>query len=216
MDPVTRMLMMGAAGAAKDIEFVSSSIAIGGGPGVGQNVNTVTAPANIQDGDLLVAVGFDRTNNTVSYPAGFSQVFLNNAQENSLFVAVKVAQNESGNYSFVWSGSGVNQVAVLVYRNASDLNILAGSITRASTNTSTAASISPTAAGALIGVFGIESTVTVTTPPDGMAQRAFGTSNPALAIYDIVPNGPGATGNKTLVWSGSNPNVGLLFQIYRR
>jgi hypothetical protein len=212
MDPVTRMLMMGAAGAAKDIDFISSSI------NQATDTNTVTAPANIQDGDLLLAIGFNDANRTVSsYAGGFSERFLSAASENSLFVASKIAASESGNYTFNWSGTGRSIISILVYRNATDDARLIGSITRANSNTSTASSISPLQRGALIGAFCHEDPASVNTAPAGMAQRAIkNDSNLSLAIYDLVPNPSGATGNKTLTWSSATQNSGLLLQIYRR
>jgi hypothetical protein len=201
------------ASAAKEIEFISSSI-IRSTP---QNI-TVTAPSNIQDGDLLVSVAYYTGSRTItSYPSGFTQIFASTNSGGSLYVATKTASGESGNYTFNSSSTqGSATISILVYRNAKEASPLVGSITRADSNTSTAASISPTATGVLIGIFGNKGTRTVVTSPSGMTQRAIQTgSAPSLALYDILPNPAGATGNKTLVWSGSDDNVGLLVQFYK-
>lgn len=200
--------------AAADVEFISSSI-----NRVTTTGNTVVAPTGIQNGDLLVALGINETaGRSLTYPSGFNQRLLNNGTDNSVFVATKVASSESGDYTFTWSGSGNNTIAVLVYRNATDSDRLIGSVTRASpSNTSTAVSISPTTEGALIGFFAQEDNENISVAPDGMTQRAAQTvSSPSLAIYDIVPNDTGATGDKTLRWADNDAAVvGFLMQIYR-
>jgi hypothetical protein len=206
--------MMGAAGAARDVDFVSSSIAFSS-----TATNTVAAPSDIKNGDLLVAVGFCSANRTISsYPAGFTQILGNSASINSVVVATKIASSESGSYSFVWSGNNVNNFAILVYRNASDESILVGSVTRADSNVSTGSSITPSSKGVLIGLFAIEALRDVSVAPSEMVQRSFiNAQSPSMAIYDILSNESGSTGNKTLTWTGgSTENAGLLFQIYRR
>jgi hypothetical protein len=196
----------------RDVEYISSSIRRVDGPS-----NTLTAPTGITDGDLLIAFGFSvRVNRTATYPAGFSQRLLNNGDNNSVFVATKVASGESGDYAFTWSGTDDNTVAILVYRNATDSDRLIGTVTKADTNTSTAVSISPTDEGALIGFFALEDDKSVSIAPIGMTRRALQTAaNPSVAIYDLVPNSTGATGDKTLRWADNEDNVGFLMQIYR-
>jgi hypothetical protein len=49
-----------------------------------------------------------------------------------------------------------------------------------------------------------------------MTQRALQNNDvPSVAVYDIVPNGTGATGDKTLAWGDADQNAGFLMQIYR-
>ena len=196
----------------KDVEYISSSINKST-----VALNTVTAPAGITDGDLLVAFGIHvLSSKTVTYPAGFTERLLNNGTKNSIFVATKVASSESGDYGFTWSGiTNSNTIAILVYRNATDSDRLIGTVTRAESSTSTALSISPTDKGALIGFFALEDNETVSIAPVGMTQRALNTSGPSVGIYDIVPNGTGATGDKTLQWANSADAAGFFMQIYR-
>jgi hypothetical protein len=196
----------------RDVKYISSSIS-----NSSVALNTVTAPTGITDGDLLVAFGLNvRPALSITYPEGFSQRLLDNGTFNSVFVATKVASGESGNYDFTWSGSPVNTVAILVYRNAIDSDRLIGAVTRADSRDTTAVSISPTNEGALIGFFALEGNEPVSVAPIGMTQRALQTADdPSVAIYDLVPNSTGATGDKTLSWEDNEDNVGFLMQIYR-
>jgi hypothetical protein len=200
----------------RPVEFVSSSIAR-----VNASSNTVTAPTGILDDDLLVAYMYQNSvNRTFTYPSGFSQRFLaQNASVNdaTLGIATKIAASESGNYTFSSSQSGSIVCAVLVYRNAKDIDRLIGGVTGADSATATAASISPTDSGALLAFFSMNRSTTIATPPSGMTQRAVSTGSvPTTGIYDITPNGSGATGDKVLVFSDSNKNSGILMQVYQK
>jgi hypothetical protein len=197
----------------KDVEYISSSI-----NRTTTASNTVTAPTGITDGDLLVALGINvETSRTLTYPAGFAERLLDNSTRNSVFVATKIASGESGDYAFTWSGSNENNtITLLVYRNATDSDRLIGTVTKANSDTSTALSISPINEGALIGFFALSDDQNVIIAPVGMTQRALqNASNPSLAIYDIVPNGTGVTGDKTLGWGNDDDTAGFLMQIYR-
>lgn len=189
--------------------FVSSSTSRGTNA-----ANTVTAPTSIQDGDLLIAVGLHNSNSqAMTPPTGFSVIYLDNGGSNSTFIATKTASSESGNYTFTWTGNGNNTLAMLVYRNATRVNTI-GAITAASSNTSTAASITPSYFGTLCGLFVNESTATVTTAPSGMTQRALHTANsPSLGVYDLSNQAPTATSAYSLVWSGTGSNIGIQFQV---
>lgn len=205
--------LMGTSG-AKDVEFVSSSI------GQGSQQATVPAPANIQDGDLLVAYGFHQTSGrSMTAPSGFTIRLSNTAAGGgnaSIFIATKVASGESGDYVFGGGGPQSFTVALLVYRNATDTDRLIGAETGGDAATSTAASISPTSAGALLAFYGMDDDITVSSGPSGMTQRAINSGNrTAVAVYDIVPNGTGVTGDKTLTWSQSSTNSGIQMQIYK-
>jgi hypothetical protein len=195
----------------QDVEYVSSSI-----NRTTAALNTVTAPTGITDGDLLVAFGYNEdSSRTLTYPAGFTERLLDNGTLNSVFVATKIASDESGDYDFTWSNNR-NTVAILVYRNATDSDRLIGTVTKADSETSTALSISPINEGALIGFFALSDNKAVSIAPVGMTQRALQTaSSPSLAVYDIVPNDTGATGDKTLRWGDNDDTAGFLMQIYR-
>lgn len=177
--------------------------------------NTVTAPTGIQDGDLLVAIGYSSsTGLTVTPPTGFA-IQYTDTTNSSMFVAVKTAASESGNYTWTWSSAVNNNVAILVYRNATALNTQGAKTYSAASATGTGATITPTYTGTLVAAFGVSSNLSVSTPPTGMTQRAAQTaSNPSFVIYDLAEQAASATGDKTITWSASNQNTSsLLLQI---
>jgi hypothetical protein len=190
-------------------EFVSSSINRSTTAG-----NTVTAPTGIQDGDLLVAVGFNVDESlTITLPSGFNVAHLDVASNNTEFIAIKTASSESGNYTFNWFGGASNTIAILVYRNATKVNTV-GAVARGSGSSPPAQSITPTYVGTLVGVFGNETARTISTAPSGMTQRAVQTAAaPALAVYDLSDQGPSATSQYTLTWSGTGVVYGIQFQV---
>lgn len=189
--------------------FVSSSTTRSTAAG-----NTVTAPASIADGDLLVAVGFSNSNGlTVTPPAGFSVIMLDGTSANTVFIAVKTASGETGSYTFTWSTTTTSVVSVLVYDRATYVNTI-GAITRATSATGTAASITPTYAGTAVAVFGHEGSVSISTPPSGLSQRAAATAaTGCLAVYDLADQSAAATGAQSLVWSASGSVASLQFFI---
>jgi hypothetical protein len=208
--------LKGASAAAADVEFVSSSINRSN-----QATNTVTAPAGIQDGDLLVAYGsILNINRTVTLPSGFTSRLLvqNTANGNmTVFIATKAASNESGNYVFTWNQTRDNTVSILVYRNAADEGRFIGAETGGTSASATATSITPAVKGALLALFSNVDTRTVLTPPSGMTQLALHTgSAPPVAAYGVTPNGTDATGDKTLEWSGSSRTSSVQMQIYAK
>lgn len=205
-------LLSGAGGVGRaSPTFVSSS--------VGQTSTataTVSAPSNIQDGDLLVAVSFISVNLRVTPPAGFNMLYENSPSGNGISISTKIASSESGNYSFTASAIKDWQVIILVYRNATKVNTV-GDITSVTSTTGTAASITPTYTGTLCAVFGsLYSGATITTAPSGMTQRAYQTftSKPnQLAIYDLNNQPATATSSYSLVWSGSGGTASVQLQV---
>jgi hypothetical protein len=194
------------AGALPTPTFVSSST-----NRVQVTGNTVTAPTGIQNGDLLVAVGVRPSNVNVTPPTGFSVIQHNGSTNQTTFIATKVANSESGNYTFTWSGTnGDNVVSILVYRNATQVNTV-GSIARTSSTTGTAASITPTYTGTLCAVFAINATRTITTAPAGMTQRAaYTAATPGFAVYDLLNQPASATSAASLTWSSTAAEVASL------
>lgn len=188
--------------------FVSSSSANANSTSI-----TVPAPSGIQNGDLLVAVVFNNGQGIVTPPAGFNASNLDNALQNTFGIATKVASSESGSYVFSFSVNFAVSVAILVYRNATKVNLL-GAITRATSTTGVASSITPTYPGTLCAIFGNESTASITTPPSGFTQRAsqVGVAG-ALAVYDLSNQPSSASASASLVWSASGAVASAQIQV---
>lgn len=177
---------------------------------------TIGAVGAAKAGDLLVMVVVLRTNSHTlsSVPSGWT-IHLNETGL-SLPVAVctkTVTGSEPANYTFGFSNDGNNTVAILCYRNASEIEVL-GARTRVNFATGTASSITPSKTGALIGVFGQERSTDVTTPPPGMELRASQFADqPSLFCYDLIPSPSGATGDKEVTWASVRRNVSWLIQV---
>lgn len=206
-------ILMAAAGAyLPPPVFVSSSV-----NNSQTGTNTVTAPSGIQDGDLLIAVGFSNvTIGSLVPPAGFNAIYQERSTDNTSFIATKVASSESGNYAFSFPDPSV--VAILVYRSANKVNTI-GAIARTSTNAVTASSITPTYNGVLCAYFANEDdNVVVSSPPAGMGNRVsfvggLSVKPGAFVIYDQQQTAA-STGTKSVTLTGSaNVSVGLLFQV---
>ncbi len=207
MSMLARLATMGSAARAQP-SFVSSSI-----NRITATANTVTAPAGIQDGDLLVAVGFtDTAGQTITPPTGFNLLYTDTTTTTN-FIATKTASSESGNYTFTFNASAKTSAAILVYRNATAVNTI-GVVAKASSATGTAASITPTYAGVLCCAFASMSASTVSTPPSGLTQRALSTGGtPGVGIYDLSGQSAAATSAYSLVWSSSAPVASVQFQV---
>lgn len=167
---------------------------------------TVTAPTGIQDGDLLVAIGFAENPATCTPPSGFNVNLLNSTSSNAVFTAFKVASSESGSYSFTWGGG---RIAILVYRNATRINTV-GSISRSGTTTGTATSITPSYKGVLCGVFANGSKA-IDTDPSGLTVRAGNSGFRALRVLDKGSSLPVASGDYSATWNGSAPDAAVSF-----
>lgn len=191
-------LRAGSKSSAPTPEFISSSVSR-----TTTDVNTVTAPTGILDGDLLVAIGAQDANQYIlALPAGFA-LFVTTGTSPSVIVATKVASSESGNYTFTWGTGNANVIAILVYRNATKVNTVGSVANGGALLTDTAGSITPTYDGVLCAVFSKRDIRSITTPPAGMTARASHTATaPMLAVYD-EDQAASATGVRTLEWSSS-------------
>ena len=214
---LAKMLSGAGGNAARPLPtFVSSSVASGGSSGV-----TVTAPASIQNGDLLVALLYVTgagASTVVAPPTGFNAQSRQGSSATAFCFATKVAASESGNYTFSVSGTSANTVgAILVYRNATSVNTI-GALTIAASNTVAAASITPTYAGTLVAAYvrAGSGSPTISSAPSGMTLRgSFLSSNPTFAVYDQSAQTAAATGTKSITWNapGTPETAGILLQV---
>lgn len=207
----SRDLVLAVGGAVSPSSFISSSTSY-----VTTAANTVTAPTGIQDGDLLIAVGFRPTpsGTTITPPTGFNVQYFENITDNVLFVASKVAASEAGNYTFTWSGAANNAISILVYRNATKVNTVGDKASSSSSATNTVSSITPTYVGTLLAVFGNSGTsTTIASAPGGMTQRSLTSNNVNLAVYEQATQAASATGTKEIVWNSAGNVGGFLLQI---
>lgn len=197
--------------------FISSSTARASATTV-----TVTAPANIQDGDLLIAVGFGSASYCSAVPSNFS--LINNipfasGTTDAFFLATKTASSESGNYTFTFAATAVIVAQVMVFRNATTVNTVGTMATDTSdaTQNMTATSITPTYKGATVAAFYHPSNGTVNTAPTGMnlvGTNSGSSPDATIACYYKNSQTASATGNYTITWgSTSTMLMAILFQV---
>lgn len=189
------------------IEFVSSS----SNRVASLAANTVSAPAGIQEGDILVAVWRNPDNLAVSsVPSGWSLV----VGASGFYIYTKTAtSSEPSDYTFTLNTTRNNTIGIVAYRNATSIAVT-GSIQVGSGNsTITAPSITLSNDGALLALLGNDGTPTITSAPSGMTERVKNNEGPSVYAYDLIPSGTGATGNITATIGGTNDNAGVLIQL---
>lgn len=202
-------------GAASPPVFVSKSEQTRGS-GSAANI-TVTAPASIANNDVLyLFVWGANSGSNASTCSGFSQIYFDNSSLPALTILKKTAASESGNYTVVNGTTQRLLAEMLVYRGGSGTEDVIGTIARASSATQTASSITAGVNGVLLALFAAGSTsVTISTPPSGMTQRAATTSSANYngAAYELTPSAAGSTGSKAIVFSASQAGAAILMQI---
>jgi len=202
------------ANAAGEIEFISSSSVDGGS---GTSI-TLPAPSGIENGDLLVAItGSQRTVSAYTQPSGFSTIFTRSASDVSLYIATKVANNESGNYTFTLTASTSPNTSgvMLLFRGVNTgKSVQVGAFTyRTGSSTITASEINRVDSGYLLGVFGARESRTITTPPSDMSELQTELSGAfRIATYGQSPSPSGLSGSRSMTWSGDRL-FGMLLQL---
>lgn len=181
---------------------------------------TVLVPSDIQNGDLLVAIGFIRGGGYITtLPNGFkliSNQFVNADSVANVFVATKIVANDSGSYDFVKSAEGETGISILAYRNATRVNTIGVKYSPpGSVATMVAPEISPTQTGILVASFFLsDGSKDVATPPPNMTQRGLSAtgSGGKIAVYDEI-HPAFTTGTRSLTWTASSDGSALLLQV---
>ena len=162
---------------------------------------TVTAPADIQDGDLLLVYGFQGSNTYSAPPScpGFDVTHHSTYD----FVMSKFASGESGDYTFTWLNTAANAIIIMaVYRNVKDYNL--GNSESYTTSSSSTAPTMFAANGALVAFFAIAGSRTTSSTLTDMTRRL--TTPPAIpsaTFYDKFDQTSGFSGAKNISWSSS-------------
>lgn len=193
------------------IAYVSSST------GTASSVDLViNKPVGVQSGDFMIAfiwgTGFSSVTST-----GWVQVFISTGADADLAVFTKKATGSEPS-SYTLSSTENNRIGIIAaYRGGvGAVNVQAASTNESSSSISTATSITPTLPGILLTTLAIrDATRTITVPPPGMTLRAQSSIAFIQAtVYELAPSPAGATGSKTLTWSGAGITAGWSVQIY--
>jgi hypothetical protein len=203
----------GGVGNVSNIEYISSSV-LNNVSANGSTGRTVTAPTNIQDGDMLIACYRITAGVVTNFPSGFTQLGSSGSSFHTMQIAYKIASSESGDYAFTFSAnnSALLAIGIGVWRGASNATL--GTIQREDSDSLLATAPSMTAsAGLLLGWFGFTS---IRVPPstiDGVSTNSMtqrfatnGVNASSLVCFE-EPISSGSTGTRECLWVNNTANT---------
>lgn len=173
-------------------------------------------PSGVQNGDIMIMGIYANASMTSNTPPSGWVVLSSDysaASQPRYVLYWKIADGTDGSTITVTGQNTAKSGFIAAWRGASTVGTT-GANTRVSSDTGTAASISPAAVGALIAIFHAGDVRTITTPPSGMVQVLFTSATTgSMAVYELIPSPAGATGSKSLVWNASAGLNSILLQI---
>lgn len=168
---------------------------------------TITKPAGVVDGDVLIAYTVNLTGAAITTPAGWVNI---SSQVSGVDLRLqcdrRVAAGEPANYTFTGAAQGIIAAYIGVDNTTPvDVSSLDGG---GGAGNPTAASLTTTAGNEML-VAGAADAVNVTfTAPTGMTLRGTAITNTALA--DVIQVAAGASGTKVFSDSDGTPNFGAM------
>lgn len=210
--------------AVADITFVSSSAPTPTASSI--TSITVSKPAGVVEGDVMVAIVTHKRNST-SFTAPTGWVRLDKIASSSLSLGVvafykAVAASEPASYTFRYrSKSAVGSVAIVAYRGVNPTAPIAASVTQTNSSSSTSiptGSVSVTTTNSMaVGVYVLSSGVTSFTSPAGTSERVnvglAGSSGLRVSTSDVGVVSTGAIGPYTGTASSSAKSLTMLFAL---
>ncbi len=185
------------------ITYISESHAT---PGYATTSTVVTAPANIQNGDILVAFGASYSDEAdISLPSGFTTIATQHDAIDShcRVIGWKRASSESGNYTFSVSPRGATGAGIIVLRgclaSGSPVDVYSNTDYTTKNTTLRAASVTTTVANTMLVAAGMHDEDTSFTPPSGMTEAYDATGGAygiAITAAYATQASSGASGNK--------------------
>ncbi|MEX2554386.1 MAG: cadherin-like domain-containing protein [Actinomycetota bacterium] len=182
---------------------------------------TISAPAGLAPGDVMLAGISVRGNTTIAPPAGWTFVRLDATSEFIFRQAVyfKVAGSEPASYSFTFNSNQAAAGGIAAYSGVNTANPIDAHSGQVSNflrfATITAPSVTTTQNGAmLVGFFGMADNVTIA-PPSGMTERWDVASNAGAFFMtqegaDALQPTAGASGSKVATAPVKGWNIGQL------
>lgn len=166
----------------------------------------VTAPASIQNGDILVAFAavykYLADPEDINLPSGFTEIDVNDTPYTHQTVGWKRASSESGNYTFSCTSGSEGVAGIVVLRgclaSGSPVDVYSDTAYTTTNTTVRAASVTTTVANTMLVAVGYALKDTSFSPPTGMSE-AFDHSDArnltASAAY-VTQAASGASGDK--------------------
>lgn len=193
-------------------EFIASASNSGAGA-----TFTINKPAGVQSGDFMVAIIWGDALAAASLAGWVLEPGSDLAVAGLRFAVLTRVADGSEGASFGFSTTNVVKMGhILAYRGVSAVDVIGARGVSGSGTVMTASSITPSEEGILIGSFCAQSAGrTVGTPPTGMSAVSTNNVNMSGYVYEQNPSAPGATGSKTVTFSGtSTSKAAFLMQIY--
>lgn len=192
------------------VSFVSSSANAGASTSL-----IVTAPAGIQDDDILIAYAhnYNAARKTITPPTGFTEaVFHGTTSSQMAYLWWKRAASESGNYTFTTEATTAFSAHILVFRGCatvgSPVDAISESAYIVSNTTVRAASMTTTAKGARVWAGMCAQSSPTLAVPAGWTQAStvISTNYRTTSGYicDAEEYTPGATGDQDGTITGGN------------
>jgi hypothetical protein len=181
---------------------------------------TIGRPASATTGDVLLAAVAVRGTTTITPPAGWTFVRLDNAANYTIQAVYYrvVSSAEPPSYQWTFSSSNAAAGGILDYRGvsaASPIDAHGGAATGTATTSILAPSITTTVPGTqVVGLFGIGGSNSITPPPgmteESKAVETAGSLHVTWEGSDFTQASAGATGTRTARAAAAHPNVGQL------
>ncbi len=170
---------------------------------------TVSKPAGVEAGDLLVISFFLAANRVPTAPAGFAEVAALIGAHNTMYIWQKTTSaGEPANYTVSLSSSDNCAAVCVAYRGATAVSQVG---VYAYSPPETALSMDQAAAGVLLAAFGTEGGRGFVSPAGmvsvGSARGSYG----GIGLAELNPSPAGVTGNKTASWTGGSFSSGVQF-----
>jgi hypothetical protein len=187
---------------------------------------TIPAPANEQQGDVLIAqLAINNTGITVTAPSGWTQIRVDsgNGIMQALYYHI-AGTSEPASYTWSWSGTGANAAgsigAFSGINTSAPINASSGAASSSQSSSITAPGVTTTVDNAVvIGFFGIRASTSITLPTGetsgwaalSTASGGSGQQSDIAGGYEVQPTA-GATGNRqaSVLSSEAGYNVGQL------
>lgn len=204
------------------LTFVSQSVgSVGGGPGT----FNIPVPTGVAAGNWFYILAVTQVSGAVATTVvGFTQVLHNNSGACTVTILKKLAVGtESGNFLAAAAAGTYTSACLVQYQGGVGDVDTTGAVSRTSTTTLTAGSITPSTAGVLLAMYGGTPTDAVgrniNSPPSGMTQRSIrGVPAGGNVVYTLiyaVNQAATSTGSKTLTFTptGNFSSCSVLMQI---
>lgn len=191
-------------------------VGVSHGRAVSSAAADIALPTGAQDGDHLLCFAFAPSTSTTDFAlGGFSVISDQQGASLGFNLLSKVASGDGAGFTLTGGGTSGRRGIIIALRGGIGAVDVIGTISRGSSTSNTANSVTASADGILLGVWCHgDSNRGISSPPAGMLQldQDNGTAM-SLGAYSLDPSLAGASGTKSATWTFGNPNASILVQV---